>query len=63
MEQYGHCQAALTCAVLGINRNECLDEAVSRKPGRKGNGVQTTLSRDFVPHPLPKREGIRKMGL
>ena len=39
MEQYGQCQTALTCAVLGINRDECLDEAVTRKPGRKGNGV------------------------
>lgn len=63
MEQYGHCQAALTCAVLGINRDECLDEAVSRKSGRKGNGVETTFSRDFVPSPPPQREGIRKMGL
>lgn len=39
MEQYGQCQTALTCAVLGINRDECLDEAVTRKPGRKGNQV------------------------
>ena len=57
MEQYGHCQAALTCAVLGINRDECLDEAVSRKSGRKGNGVETTFSRDLVVKRRSKMSG------
>ena len=54
MEQYGQCQTALTCAVLGINRDECLDEAVTRKPGRKARtvrnearGVAGRYGRDF----------------